>query len=258
MPHLPVLRVVPLESIRRHEEIDPLRVERLVGRIEAEGIQVNPMICCIAPDGDLVVLDGATRTESLRSMGLNHAIVQLVQPEEVDLETWHHVVRGPGPDEVVEAVTADGSLILSDEAGAPGLHINGGGSRHIVGDGISANATLAALVASYIGKWRVSRVAHPGLDPVAWSFPDWSVVVEFPILSLDDVMKAAVSDDLLPAGITRFLVNERALRLNAPIDLLASDETTESKQQALDELLAERASEGRVRRYEETVFILDE
>jgi hypothetical protein len=114
------------------------------------------------------------------------------------------------------------------------------------------------LVDSYIGKWRVSRVADPSLDPVTWSFPDWSVVVEFPILTLDDVMKAAVSHDLLPAGITRFLVNERALRLNVSIDLLASEEGIESKQGKLEEILAERAREGRVRRYEETVFILDE
>jgi hypothetical protein len=84
------------------------------------------------------------------------------------------------------------------------------------------------------------------------------VVVEFPTLSLDDVMKAAVSEDLLPAGVTRFLVSERALRLNMPIDLLAVDNGIEAKQVALDELIEERAREGRVRRYEETVFILDE
>lgn len=258
MPHLPLLRVVPLESIRSHEEFDPLRVERLVARIEAEGVQMNPMVCCTTPDGELVLLDGATRTQSLRSMGLPHAIVQMVEPGEVDLETWHHVVRGAGPEEVLATVSESPSLILSEEAGTPGIHVNGAGSRLVLGEGVSANTTLTTLVNSYIGKWQVSRVADPGLDPVAWSFPDWSVVVEFPILSLEDVMKAAVSDDLLPAGITRFLVNERALRLNAPIELLASGETIESKQEALDEILAERAREGRVRRYEETVFILDE
>ena len=258
MPHLPLLRVVPLESIRRHEEIDPLRVERLVARIQAEGIQVNPMVCCHAPDGELVLLDGATRTESLRSMGLRHAIVQMVEPDEINLETWHHVVRGVGPEEVLAAVSEKPNLILTEEAGTPGIHVNGQQSRLVLGEGVSANATLAALVDSYIGKWRVSRVADPSLDPVAWSFPDWSVVVEFPILTLDDVMKAAVSHDLLPAGITRFLVNERALRLNVSIDLLASEEGIESKQEMLEEILAERAREGRVRRYEETVFILDE
>lgn len=258
MPHLPLLRVVPLDSIRSHEEFDPLRVERLVARIEAEGVQMNPMVCCTAPDGQLVLLDGATRTESLRSMGLPHAVVQMVEADEVDLHTWHHVIRGAGADEVVGAVSSNPALILSAEPGTPGIHVKDGGSHLVLGEGISANATLTALVSSYIGRWEVSRVADPGLDPVTWSFPDWSVVVEFPILSLDDVMKAAVSDDLLPAGITRFLVSERALRLNVPIEMLASGETMESKQAALDELLAERARQGRVRRYEETVFILDE
>lgn len=83
-------------------------------------------------------------------------------------------------------------------------------------------------------------------------------MIEFPILSLDDVMKAALTDDLLPAGVTRFLVNERALRLNVSLDLLSSEGSTADKQLALAELIAERTRNGRVRRYEETVFILDE
>lgn len=258
MPHLPILRVVPLESIRRHEEIDPLRVERLVDRISVEGIQVNPMVCSETSDGDLILLDGATRTESLRQIGLPHAVVQIVEPDEVTLETWHHVVRESSPDEFLEVVRSRDDLMLSEDTGAPGIHLNGGGTFLVLGEGISPNATLSSLVSSYVGKWRVSRAADPGLDPVTWTFPDWSAIVEFPILTLDDVVKAAVTEDLLPAGITRFLVNERALRLNVTLDLLGREGSLESKQAALDELIAERAADGRVRRYEETVFILDE
>lgn len=258
MPHLPVLRVAPLERIRRHEEIDPLRVERLVGRIEAEGAQVNPMICCRAPDGELVLLDGATRTESLKELGLRHAVVQIVEPDDVDLQTWHHVVRDCSPDDLLEAVAARDDLMLSDERGTPCIHLNSGTTRTVLGVGISPNATLSSLVATYVGKWRVSRVTEPSVDPVSWSFPDWSAVVEFPTLTLDDVMKASLTEDLLPAGITRFLVNERALRLNVPIDLLTGDVGIEEKQQALDDMISQRARDGRVRRYEETVFILDE
>ncbi|HJS72063.1 MAG TPA: ParB N-terminal domain-containing protein [Acidimicrobiia bacterium] len=258
MPHLPVLRVVPLESIRRHEEVDPLRVERLVGRIEGEGVQVNPMVCCRTDDGDYIVLDGATRTESLRALGLRHAVVQVVEPNEVTLETWHHVVRDCTSDDFLDAVSRTPDLLLSDESGTPGVHLNGNGSRLVLGVGLSANATLGSLVSSYIGRWRVSRVADPALDPVSWAFPDWSVVVEFPILTLDDVMKAATTEDLLPAGITRFLVHERALRLNVPLDLLGSDTGLEEKQEHLEGLIEERARSGRVRRYEETVFILDD
>lgn len=258
MPHLPLLRVVLLESIRRHEEIDPLRVERLVGRIEAEGVQVNPMVCTVAPDGDLILLDGATRTESLKKLGFEHAVVQMVEPDTVTLETWHHVIRGCDRDELLEVVGESPDLILSQEEGTPGIHLRDGGTRLVLGEGVSANATLSSLVGAYVGRWRVSRVAEPGFDAVSWSFPDWSAVIEFPTLSLDDVMKAAISDDLLPAGITRFLVDERALLLNAPLDLLGAEGAIDEKQERLDGMIAERARDGRVRRYEETVFILDE
>ncbi len=71
-------------------------------------------------------------------------------------------------------------------------------------------------------------------------------------------MKAAISEDLLPAGITRFLVDERALRLNVPIGLLEASESIQAKQDALDDMISARARDGRVRRYEETIFILDE
>lgn len=259
MPHLPLLRVVPLESIRRHEESDPLRVERLLGRIEAEGVQVNPMVCTLAPDGELILLDGATRTESLKRLGFEHAVVQMVERDKVSLGTWYHVVRGCSREELVEAVAERSDLILSEEKGTPGIHLKDGGSRLVLGEGVSANATLSSLVGAYMGRWRVSRVAEAGIDSVvAWSFPDWSAVVEFPTLSLDDVTKAAITDDLLPAGITRFLVEERALLLNAPLDLLAGEGSMDEKQERLDQLIAERAQDGRVRRYEETVFILDE
>ncbi|HZD21855.1 MAG TPA: hypothetical protein VE569_00390, partial [Acidimicrobiia bacterium] len=83
-------------------------------------------------------------------------------------------------------------------------------------------------------------------------------LVEFPALTIEDVMDAAIGDDLLPAGVTRFLVPERALRLNVPISMLDGPGDIASKQSALDQLLAERARTGRIRRYAEPVFILDD
>lgn len=258
MPHLPDLRVVPLDSIRRHEEIDPLRVDRLVGRIAEDGIQVNPMMCVEGPADVLVLLDGATRTESLRKMGLRHAVVQVVDASSLTLETWHHVVRGCEPDELLEAIGTQPDLSLGEGPGTPAVHLFSGSDRLVTGTGISPNATLSALVSGYVGRWTVTRAVDPSLEVVADTFPDWAAVVEFPRLSVDDVMKAAVGDDLLPAGITRFLVPERALRLNVPLPLLQADTTAAQKQAALDELLEERAKQGRIRRYEEPVFILDD
>lgn len=258
MPPVPTLRVVPLERIRPHEQVDPLRVNRLVGRIEAEGIQVNPMVCSEAPGGDLVVLDGATRTGALKKLGMEHAVVQVVEPGQVTLETWHHVVRDCQPTEIVAEIAATYPLSLADNEFTPIIRTVDGESHSVLGAGISPNATLSALVDTYVGKWTVNRVADPSIESVEWRFPDWCAVLELPTLTVEDVMKAAVGEDLLPAGITRFLIQERVLRLNIDLSLLGSDRTQEEKQKSLEDLLEQRANEGRIRRYEETVFILDD
>lgn len=258
MPHLPLLRVAPLERILRHEEVDPLRVDRLRDRISEEGAQINPMVCTETPGGDLVLLDGATRTEAMKSLGLEHGVVQIVDSSVVELETWHHVIRQAPALDVVAAVSSRAELMLSEDQGTPRLRMAGQGSRSVLGTGASANATLSALVSSYIGRWRVGRVTEVSPDVIAWRFPDWSVVVEFPTLTIDDVTKAALGGDLLPAGVTRFLVPERALRLNVDLDLLRRNGSTEEKQEALDTMLATRARAGRIRRYEETIVVFDD
>lgn len=255
---MPVLRVVSLARIRAHEEVDPLRVDRLVERISEDGIQVNPMMCSEAPSGELVLLDGATRTESLRRLGFEHVVVQIVDPEEVNLETWHHVVRKCTEQEILNDISSVNHLTVVDGSENPSLHMSSGSVYTVIGAGISPNAALTALVHSYSGKRTVSRVTNPRDETVPWKFPTWATVIEFPTLTVEDVMKAAVGDDLLPAGITRFLVPERALRLNLDLGLLRSSGGVEEKQQALESMLAGRAQSGRIRRYEETVVILDD
>lgn len=258
MPPVPVLRVVPLDQIRRHEEIDPIRLGRLRDRIGVDGIQVNPMVCAEARSGELVLLDGATRTEAMKELGLQHAVVQVVDGSHATLETWHHVIRDCPSEAIVAAIEAQPHLELTGAGSAPLVHVVEGTYRSVTSSALSPNATLSALVHTYIGKRKVSRIIDPSTEQVGWEFPDWSVVVEFPTLTVDDVLSAAVGQDLLPAGITRFLVDDRALRLNIDLDLLLSDRSREEKQEQLDQLLEQRAHEGRIRRYEEPVYILDD
>jgi hypothetical protein len=217
------------------------------------------MVCAEAPGEEaLVLLDGATRTEAFRHLGLPCAVVQIVEPSKVNLETWHHVIRQCPTDDLLARIDDLDELSLVPDAGTPRLRVVNGDAYSVLGNSVSPNAALGALVDTYMGTWTVNRVTEPDEEAVAWRFPDWSVLVEFPALTIDDVMKAALGDDLLPAGITRFLVNDRALRLNLDLELLRSPRTLDEKQEALEELLHARAREGRIRRYEETVVVLDD
>jgi hypothetical protein len=253
----PVLDIAPLAALRRHEEVDPLRVDLLKRRIRAEGIQVNPM-ACVKADDKLVVLDGATRTEALRALGLGHAVVQVVDPGQVELGTWHHVVRQCTPSELVEVVASSPGLALGDDTRPPLIRPAVGAARSVTGDSLTPNATLTELVSCYIGRWPVSRVTDADVGVADSLFSDWAALVELPKLGIDEVMRAALGDDLLPAGVTRFLIPGRALRINFDLSILESEGTTADKQQRLDALIEERSRDGRVRRYDETVFIYDD
>lgn len=258
MALVPALRVVPLAWVRRHEEIDPLRVDQLRLRVDSEGVQVNPVICAEAGDESFVVLDGASRTEALRQLGFEYVVVQVVDPARVTLETWHHVIRNCHASDVVDQIAAHPDLILSEARGTPRVTTADGASVSVLGSSLSPNATLTSLVDSYIGRWTASRIIDPAPDVVSLRFPDWSVVVEFPPLDAKEVIKAALGRDLLPAGVTRFLIPERVLRLNARVSLLQGSGSLAAKQEALDALIQARSRAGRVRRYEETVVVLDD
>jgi hypothetical protein len=241
-----------------HEEYDPLSVERLADRIETEGTQRNPVICIESGRDGLVVLDGATRTEALRRLGVRHVVVQIVDATQVALETWHHVIRGGRPTAVMDRIASRPGIMLADGGDPPRVSSPAGPPMSALGEGLSPNALLSTLVGGYIGRWKVSRIIDPDPDVVTTRFPDWAVIVEFPRLDVKQVMKAALTQDLLPAGVTRFLVPERVLRLDAELALLRSASSLDTKQRALDSLILARSRAGRVRRYEETVVILDD
>lgn len=258
MPEIPDLRVVPLERIKPHEEVDPLRVEPLAARIGFEGTQLNPVVCIETEGDDLVLLDGATRTASLRSLGLAYGVVQVVRSEDVGLGTWHHVLRDADPAAVLGSIESTTELTLSGDGPAPLVWLPDGVTRTVIGSGVSDNAALAGLVSSYIGRWKVNRVIDASPGQIARQFPDWGALSEFPALTIPDVTEAALVADLLPAGITRFVVPDRALRLNYALDELRDGEPLEAKQERLDGMIQERARQGRVRRYAEPVIVLDD
>lgn len=255
---IPDLRVVALDRIRPHEEVDPLRVEPLARRIGNEGTQLNPVVCFEADETNLVLLDGASRTAALRSLGLGYGVVQVVRPETVELGTWHHVLRGVNVGEVLRTIRSSDQLQDGESDSPPRVWAPGQAPVALTNRNVSLNQALSALVATYMGRWKSNRVTVADPDTVGMQFPDWGALIEFPELKISDVTAAALGEDLLPAGITRFVVPDRALRLNYPLDELRAGGAESERQDRLNRMIEERSREGRIRRYTEPVIILDD
>jgi hypothetical protein len=82
--------------------------------------------------------------------------------------------------------------------------------------------------------------------------------VIFPEYTVGQVLQVAESERVFPAGITRFIIPGRVLRLNVDLDILKSDKSLREKNQWLHDFLAEKLSQDKIRYYEEPVYLLDD
>lgn len=271
------LEVVPVEQVVPHEHIDQKRVRRLMSRLEEDGLLVNPPITT-QWKGRYIILDGATRHSALSGLGYPHAIVQVVPAthSELQLHTWYHAISPePQSDGDTQALLHELSAIEGLQLAAiepvaaqnalaePGTlcYFKTRADEIILA---SASAThdrltvMNAVVDTYNAWGQVERTLLTDLDRLTSLFPRLAAVAIFPQFAPSDVFDAAAAGRLLPAGLTRFVIPGRILRLNAELSKLKADEPLEAKRAWFESFLASRLSQSRLRYYQEPVILLDE
>ena len=114
------LQIVPTERIFPHEAYDEKRVNDLAAAIRKDGMLVNPPIVAHT-QGQYIVLDGATyslsrRTTAFKQLGIPHMVVQVmdVNKPQVQLDAWHHLIRGASPEEFIGQVLQIDGLRLTE------------------------------------------------------------------------------------------------------------------------------------------------
>lgn len=265
------LQVVPLQKVFPHESVDPQRVDRLANRLEADGLLTSPPVVMEAGD-QYVVLDGATRVTALKQLGYAHIIVQLVSTEDrLSLRTWYHAIRNADPAKLVKLLDdlPEISMIESDPQTVLNEMLEYGGLcyLHTVEDrvfyiepapGVNHLTALNRLTETYIQKAHVSRTLTQDMASLRHEYPDLTALVVFPAYTVEQVLQIARAGRILPAGITRFIIPGRVLRLNADLEYLKSDKSLSEKNEWLNRVVLDKLAKGRIRYYEEPVYILDD
>ena len=278
-PPPPDLRLVRLDHLVEHEFNDVHRTAPLAERLRAEGLLKNPPIVAeLDDDSDrYVVLDGANRTLALTHLGYAHALVQVVryEPPAVTLTTWHHLITGIDPAAFIAAL---GGVPGVDLLKIDRLHARAGLARrelllYVVGvdeqvyaarphmPGLSVheqNRLLNALVDTYRTGGQLHRLLTDNLKEAVRLYPDASGLVIFPNYDAAEVVALARDGELLPAGLTRHLIQGRALRANYPLSELASGDSLDVKNGRLQAWLSRKLSSKEVRFYGETTYSFDE
>ena len=186
--------------------------------------------------------------------------------------SWNHVVWGMAPEaflhalqEAVPSLRPSVSLTLSVAA----LHErklmlvvslpDGRVFSALANDDVAVTvASLNAAVRAYQGRASLDRTSEHDAQVLKAFYQDISGVVIFPPFDIRQVQALVSAGHLFPPGITRFIVSPRALRVNYPLDALASDEPLEAKRERLQAWLQARLSAKGVRYYAEATVLYDD
>ena len=277
---LPDLRFVPVESVFPHEYHDLQRTLPLVDKLRESGVLRNPPIVTQVGDGHrveprFVVLDGANRTTAAKAAGWPHIVAQVVRYEtpSVQLFTWYHGLTREARADLERGLAAIPGLrgthekhlharamlarrealacVVLDEGDA--LVLQGGRTLN------ERNALLNQVVHVYQDRVPYIRVTTDSLTQARHEHPEISALVVFPRFDPAEVIELAGAGEHLPAGITRHLIQWRALRLNVPLALCTDTAMPlEEKNRWLRGWLQERLVSRQVRFYEEPTVMFDE
>lgn len=265
------LMVVPLNRVFPHEKIDPRRVKKLSDKLKSDRYFKNPPIVVEAGER-YVVLDGATRTTAFRLLGYRHIIVQAVDDKtKCTLDTWFHAIRGIGlkrlyrllkdlPEITMREVEAECKVLEKEKTEELCCLMTTDQRVYQIhpAAGVDPLKALNRLTEYYIENSHVARSIVSDIPVLKNKFKDLAGLVVFPKYSMERVLNLACRDQVLPAGITRFIIPGRVMHLNADLEYLKSDEPLDKKNIWLDQMVLEKMANEKVRYYEEPIYLLDE
>lgn len=243
------LRIVPTARLILHEAHDPGRLARLRERMEAEGVQRNPII--VSPYGeDYLVLDGAHRLNALEGLGCGLALVQTVELQEI-AESWGHILDGlhisglRGVDEV-EATDSESWLAR--------LATYDGGETFLR----TRKEGLAADVEALWGLQAVypEGVVHRVDSEAPVELKAGEAMIRYRTFTPQELVEVVRLGNVLPAGITRFRVRERVLGVRFPLEKLR-DGVPEERNAELKASVRRFWDENRIRYYGEPVVLFE-
>lgn len=219
MTHQPSLSLVPSEQLVLHEEHEPFRLEKTCLKLKKDQKLKHPVLVTPMKDG-YMVLDGAHRTDSLRKLGCKWIPVQIVQSDECILRYWsHRIPDGDWYDRWIEehqVVVASGEQPFTRLASV----WRGKQKEHLYVSSADWLPLWRELVKSYNHLFSVERIPD---DFLSSEDNEGMILFQYPSYSLPQIQQVVQTGGTIPAGVTRFLVTNRAYHLQVPLEMLVVD-----------------------------------
>jgi hypothetical protein len=219
-----------------------------------------------------VVLDGANRVAALRELGVRDAVVQVVDYDEVKLDTWNHLVTGIDKHAMFQAITRVPGIRVrpADLETARRLWARREILAYIVcpqsevrlvdvPGGLEQSAEALTRMANvYKGQATIYRVQTDDIKELMRYYDNVAAVIIYPPFRPAEILELARNGAKLPTGITRHVIPRRVLRINIPLDFLAATTPVAEKNAWLQDWIRQKLRNKEVRFYEEPTFLFDE
>jgi len=219
-----------------------------------------------------VILDGANRTTALWKLQVPHHLIQVVDYHEVELDTWGHLVAGISPPvftrtlaeaglELKPTTHQEACSMLARRQIAASIANPYEEVFAVLGDGALTAEThlLHRLAAVYNGHAIIHRVKSDHMAELLPHYDDVTALIRFPRYTPYEILRLVDDGYKLPTGITRHVIQQRALRVNLPLSILTDEQlTTEEKNRWLHDWINAKLARHEVRYYQESAFLFDE
>ncbi|NOZ62784.1 MAG: hypothetical protein GXO74_14020 [Calditrichaeota bacterium] len=271
---LPKLQIMPIANITFHEEPDEERSGKLIEYLRKENKLKNPpVVATYGKNNHYILLDGANRITALRRLQIPDVLAQVIDlfDEGLIFLHWRHAVEHFSKREFVDKLRQIPSIKINRMA-AGTLQSNENGDllcQILFGDGslyaVRAHSDLfqrvedlKQITALYKGSYYMDRVSYTNLQHLKHNYPDFCALVVFREFTKEELVQLTEKKILIPSGITRVILPKRALRVNAPLDILRFDVSIDQKNHWLQKRINEQISDKSIRFYHEPTFLFDE
>ena len=268
---------ISIEEVSRlhiHEEIIPDVVDKLVVKIQADGLFTNPIM---VDERSLVVLDGMHRVAAVRKIGYRFMPVCLIdyQTSNVILSSWHRLLsEGPSLSDILTVVEALGLTAergtwetaysrVENRMAETAVFLNEGCfAIHGAHSNVKETYDLIKKIEDQF-RSKGCSITYDTADGARQQVYSGkaSAGLMTPTLYKEEVVQVALSGRVFPQKATRHIVPARPMGVDVPNEWLTGRISLEDANSRLVDLLSskkiQRLAGGQVldRRYEEELYI---
>ncbi len=268
------LKVLKLTDIKLHETTEEVRRTRVYDRI-AEAKYINNPIIVGRYDNELILLDGANRYSSIKSLGCKLIIAQIInyKSNKTVLDVWNHLVYDFSLDTVVE-FCKNNKISCQKISYSEGKKILDKDFYHILVTDTSGTETILINLSKNFKKCleQLSQIGNLYFMQYGFDRSESEIKITelrkftrkkgvlfvYPHFQKSHIAKIARNNLRVPAGITRHLIQNRVLHVRYPVKNLKETGNLEKKNAEFMKEITTKIDDNKVRQYNESVIIFDE